>query len=985
MKAFIYLSIFIINGFLFGQNLNFTTDIVNNTSCGCNYTGNKVVINQFCAQPTYGNGSIYGTWYYGYTPLPIPADKCEGEWIELYNPSPCSSSDISNYIIGTTNNNNPLSFLIPIGTVIPPRGFAIIRGNKGAVPPPGVVDILITNGNNICSQNPGEDFMLPSESGTGGWFALYTDQGIPLEAVKYGPQWPYGTVPPCKPPGNIVPNNTSLKTLQQLTSMGLVTALNNVNPFPVSTGKSYYKNPDGGTWQNNSYLPEGPTLSYGTCNDPANCLQPQYSCNGSITINMTSGNPPYSYNWNELPTNSTNTANNLCAGVYSIIVTDASNVSQSITVTVIDQNFNLNANIVSTSCNQSNGSIHLNPEGNGPFTFTWIPNVSNSNLATNLSSGSYHINVFNGNCNSDTTITIQSTNGVNTNINLIPVDCISQFGTAIAISTGGILPYSILWNTNESNDTISVSGPNTYSVEVTDATGCIARDTIQVLAPIFPVAHAASNSPICEGNTINLSASNSNIPNSIFEWTGPNFTSNQQNPILSNSTSLHSGIYILNVINGNCSSTDTISVVVNNKPIVNATTNSPICEGNIIELFANNNENNTSYHWDGPSSFYSILQNPTINNSTLLMSGNYIITVTSNNCISFDSVYVAILPKPTSVINSNSPICEGKTISLFSTVGNLQNINYNWTGPNEFSSTQQNPTIADALLNMSGIYSLVTTLNGCKDSTSLNLEVNQFPILNFTSNIIEGCQPLTITFTNNTSPNTTSIQWDFGDGQVSNENFYVDHTFDNAGDFSIQLIGAKNGCIDTLKSANYIHIHPNANAFFNTNQESATIESPTFQFINESTNATVFNWTFENNSYSLEANPSYTFKSEPGIYEVILIANNQFNCPDTFASSIQIIEPLVFYIPNTFTPDGDQFNQVFKPIFTSGFDKKNYTLTIFNRWGELIFETKDYSVGWDGMYHGLASQDDTYIWDLIFKDANNDKKYHYYGHVNLLK
>ena len=110
-------------------------------------------------------------------------------------------------------------------------------------------------------------------------------------------------------------------------------------------------------------------------------------------------------------------------------------------------------------------------------------------------------------------------------------------------------------------------------------------------------------------------------------------------------------------------------------------------------------------------------------------------------------------------------------------------------------------------------------------------------------------------------------------------------------------------------------------------------------------------------------------------------------CIDSVQSVIQIKEDLLFYIPNTFTPDEDQFNQLFQPVFTSGFDPYDYTMLIYDRWGELIFETHNTNIGWNGTYginRGLV-QDGTYNWKIEFKRSDSDERVMKVGHVNVVR
>ena len=94
---------------------------------------------------------------------------------------------------------------------------------------------------------------------------------------------------------------------------------------------------------------------------------------------------------------------------------------------------------------------------------------------------------------------------------------------------------------------------------------------------------------------------------------------------------------------------------------------------------------------------------------------------------------------------------------------------------------------------------------------------------------------------------------------------------------------------------------------------------------------------------------------------------------------------MIFYIPNTFTPDGDEFNQTFKPIFTSGFHAHDFKLLIFNRWGEVIWESNDAEIGWDETYNGKIVQNGTYVWKVEFKILKNDERILKTGHVNVLR
>lgn len=137
---------------------------------------------------------------------------------------------------------------------------------------------------------------------------------------------------------------------------------------------------------------------------------------------------------------------------------------------------------------------------------------------------------------------------------------------------------------------------------------------------------------------------------------------------------------------------------------------------------------------------------------------------------------------------------------------------------------------------------------------------------------------------------------------------------------------------------------------------------------------------------SNEFEPAHDYPSIGGKeYIVDLIASNEFGCLDSAQTTIMIEEDVLYFVPNTFTPDGDAFNQDFKPVFVSGLDIYDYHLMIFNRWGEMLFESYDVTQGWYGTYGGKLVDDGTYVWSLDFGETKSDQRHVVKGHVNLIK
>jgi gliding motility-associated-like protein len=288
--------------------------------------------------------------------------------------------------------------------------------------------------------------------------------------------------------------------------------------------------------------------------------------------------------------------------------------------------------------------------------------------------------------------------------------------TLTANPIGGSPPYSYLWSTGETTQSIVVTTPGSYTVNVGDqAGGCPPIPvTVNVTAsptPTDPVV--GSNSPVCAGQTLDLTATST--AGATFSWTGPNgFTSSLQNPSITNITAAGAGTYSVTANLGGClSNTMTISVTVNSSPIApTAGSNSPICANQTLNLTASNILGAT-YSWTGPNGFTSTSQNPSIPNATTAASGVYSVTATVAGCPGpAGTVNVTVNPTPTTpTASSNSPICANQTLNLSTPL--VAGATYSWTGPNGFSSSLQNPSIASATTAATGTYSVTVTVGGC--------------------------------------------------------------------------------------------------------------------------------------------------------------------------------------------------------------------------------------------------------------------------------
>jgi gliding motility-associated-like protein len=127
---------------------------------------------------------------------------------------------------------------------------------------------------------------------------------------------------------------------------------------------------------------------------------------------------------------------------------------------------------------------------------------------------------------------------------------------------------------------------------------------------------------------------------------------------------------------------------------------------------------------------------------------------------------------------------------------------------------------------------------------------------------------------------------------------------------------------------------------------------------------------------------------EPGEYQIVAIGYNDIGCPGNPQVLDVIVtqcDPLIFWVPNSFTPDGNEFNQMWAPVLTSGISTDNFELTIYNRWGAIIWQSHDVNSKWDGTYNGVLVPDGTYSWIMKLDMIDDDGKKLITGHVTILR
>lgn len=415
--------------------------------------------------------------------------------------------------------------------------------------------------------------------------------------------------------------------------------------------------------------------------------------------------------------------------------------------------------------------------------------------------------------------------------------------------------------------------------------------------------------------------------------------------------------------------------------------------------FINQSSGASLYEWnfgDGGVSFEEDPDYTFTNLDTLSRVFTVTLTVTSAfGCIDEDSLNVLVHPRPEAQFIAD-PLNQVFPNALVD-VDNLTNQGpwtFNWNFGDGNTSTQEQPGVH--VYSTWGSYTIALTASStfCIDTISRVVTIEPpLPIAVFDT-LVEGCAPVSIQF-NNRSEYGVSFRWQFGDGATSSaENPFYSYQFPGVYTVTLTVTGP-GGQTDTKTIANAITVHeqPIANFTFTPNEVEVPLEPVTF--INYSQFADGYLWDFGDTNTSSEENPQHNYFSE-GLFFPELIVFNDAGCRDTMSSALGVRGILIgalevpnAFIPNTGGPSGGFYNpfafdnQVFFPIL-SGVSPEGYTLSIFNRWGELIFETKDVNQGWDGYYRGQLCQQDAYVWKITGKYLNG-RDFTKVGDVTLIR
>jgi gliding motility-associated-like protein len=798
------------------------------------------------------------------------------------------------------------------------------------------------------------------------------------------------TVVPCNIPiaaGEII-GVYGARAANCINSYGPANFVTSINGFNTTLQRSGMQSCPAGTgaamaniWSEVSYNIGRITMYINCCQVPtltASNTSPICSgqaLNFSCLANPTGTN--YTYAWTG-PNNFTSTLQNpsipspslLAAGTYTVTLTvpncGTANATTSVTVnpgpTVTAQPI--------TICQGASGTLNASsPTAGG--TYTWYLNgnvlgTGSSLTVSPTSTTTYSVDYAANGCTGTTSVTV-SVEATPQPIVTTDSVCVGSTGTLVVnnVSAGG----TYLWSTGATTATLTATPTSTtsYSVVFTSANGCVSPSVSNsIVVKPYPVITSV-NDTICVGSSATV-ATTVDLPGGTYSWSPIAATSNSVT-VTPAATTTYTTIY--NLLG--CTDTTTTTILVNPIPVV-STSNQVMCFGDVINLVATGNLPGGTYLWSTTETNDTISISPSSTSS-------YTVTYTLNNCTSPAATStVTVHPIPVVTLTS-ATICETDPVTLTATP-DLLGGTYTW-GPNALigGASQTLTPLQDTTL------SVIYTLNNCPSLPATGtVTVHPLPDVTFSASPLEGCAPLSVQFTP-TDASLTTYSWSTSNA-LSASGVNPTIIFPQGGTFDVTLAATTGfGCYDIHTEANYIYVENLPIASFESPIVNFTQEAQYVMFSNNSSGATNYVWDFGDSQTSTDFEPSHVFQNTENGYTITLTALTDLLCSDVTSVSIGYTYNELLYIPNTFTPDGDQNNQTFCPVFYSGYDPQHFELTIYNRWGEIIFESHNAQVGWDGTYgeDGLAAPLGLYTYKIVFKNPDIDERKLITGHVNLIR
>ena len=696
---------------------------------------------------------------------------------------------------------------------------------------------------------------------------------------------------------------------------------------------------------------------------------------GTATVSAVGGTLPYTYVWSNGGNSTSITAG---AGTYSVTITDANGCAPatgSITINATGQPNAANAGPDLVGCLNSypiaiNGSI-VNATGaswtggQGSVVGSGASIQYMPTTAEVLAGGVTLTLTTTGNSTcppaSDQVFIALSNSFLNAALSTTDLSCNSS-GNGSIVFVPALPGNTYVWNDPMAQTTPNATGlaAGNYIVQVTDALGC---DTI--LSATITEPEVLS---IAALNSTNVSCNNGNDGSAQVVVTGgtPNYTfawnSGQSTAVIGNLTA---GNYNVNVTDANGCNTAGTTTITQPAPIVlSAFAPDTVCVNAPVTLtaLANGGTGNFIYTWAGLGSGSTLT-------AAFGQSQNVVVSATDQNgCTSAPMtlpIYVLNLATATFTAYGDTTVCPGGVASVGATIGNYPgSYTMVWT---ELGTLGSGPFTVP-ITGDQDLHVVVTDQCGNVRTEVVELRLQTPPAIVLPPIIAQGCAPLSVQFPNLQLGSGITYSWNLGNGSSSSQaSPNVTYT---AGTYSVSLtVTTSLGCTSTSPSAGQVVAYLPPTASFSASTWTAPVDNGSIVFTSQTTgNITGYAWTFGDGGTGTAPNPTHVY-GDVGTFDVELIVTDANGCTAIAENPVVITPVYDITLPTAFTPNpngghgggydpNDLSNDVFYAFVRS---VKDFRMRIFNRWGELVFESTDVRIGWDGYYRNQLSPQDVYV------------------------
>lgn len=656
---------------------------------------------------------------------------------------------------------------------------------------------------------------------------------------------------------------------------------------------------------------------------------------------------------------------------------------------------------VSVGCSPLTIQLSQNSFG-GPTSYSW--NFGNGTASAAALPGPQTF-IYNGPNDTTYYITLTVTNpcGSSTHVDsirVLPNNITPFFNTnptsgcaPLAVNftnfTTGATVYN--WDFGDGNVSNAVSPSHTfltggsYNVMLAANNGC-AFDTTYFTVNVIPqpsVSFVVAQDSLCEGVNVQFINTSPNLSN-LFWTFGDGNTSTLTNPIHAYAQGGTYNVSMVGTAQGT-GCTDTAFGTVFIKPGVDVAINlsdSIGCAPFLVQ-FQDVGQGAIFHQWDYGDGQTGASASPT---HTFLTFGTYITQLVGSNqwgCTDTATANIWVNPVPNASFTV-PPINTCVYPATFQVTNTSSGANgYQWNLGNGQTSVQFEPVITYNQPDTFNIQLVASNVFGCTDTAVQSVIMNQNVVANFQVTPEVGCAPHKTDLVD-LSTGADTWYWTFGDGDSSFVQNPI-HIYQNPGVYTVTLIASNQvGCADTLTLTNAVLVNPSPVAAFMSTPPERSFLTPVVDLMDLSTGGISAFYEMGNGQVNTLLNGQYIYPSpDTGTYIISQIVINEFGCTDTAFSTIRLFGETSLYVPTAFTPNDDGKNDVFRAY---GFHVFEYELQIFNRWGELIFETDDIMEAWNGTKFnegGPICKSDVYVWRIAYRDIDR-VRHRIRGRVTLL-